>query len=648
MRRLLLTLFAATLLFAATGFWEHVLEIEKRFYAQKAAVERPLSKESNATLAKNMDASNMVDERVAYFNQLVSMLKEKPYEVKSPKNPFFDPAKAKSERARLIARIGVNRELGYEAAVLRDTIALKSLETKEHIYHFFVNLADNWTTMDEKQISTSIDKERKYLDSIPMAEFEKRYERAKSLKDKISLQIVKNYERLKIHRAFFGDFLEYLSSNPSLLHYRSLTAMFKLDEIIEQINSVEIFAKLNTYLRYIHLDMGRIIIFLLIMLLAWGASFAIYYRLYAYLRMQILKKRDRIDEMLLANLDGIRKPIYLLILAFGFELGLEVLLYPQPLAQGAGLFFYALYLAIGAYIVIVVIDSFFFDYLIKHGELKNRQMRQELINLVLSILKITIVTIAIFMLLVKMGVNITGLLASLGIGGLAIALAAQNTLSNFFGLLKIIFDNSFSQGDWIETKDVEGTVVEIGFISTFIRTFDNAMITVPNATLANTPLKNWSKRTVGRRIKMHIGVTYGAKRESLMDAIEQIRSMLEEHPGIATPQKIDTQYIQKRSKKERKLVSMEDKYGVKTTLLVYLDEFADSSVNILIYTFTKTTNWEEWLRIKEDVLLKIWEIVDRNGLEFAFPSESLYFDPENVKKSFSAIKRDEESAAATH
>ena len=640
MKRLLLVCLAASLLFAASGFWERVVEIEKKFYAPKELKQKSGSKEINATAEqKPLDASSMVDERVSQFNQLISILKEKPYDVKNPQNPFFNPFEAKKEHARLTARIGVNKEYGYSGAVVRDRMALKALETKEHIYRFFVRLADEWTSMDDKALKSAIEDEMKYLGSIPMQEFLKAYEESKLLKDAISVQIVQNYIQLKMHAAFYSDFLNYLSSNPSLLHYRSLTAMFKLDEIIDKINGIELFAKLNTYLRYVRLDMGRVLIFFLIMLLAWGASFAIYYRLYAFLKMQILKKRDRVDEMLLANLDGIRKPLYLLVLAFGFELGLEVLLYPKPMAESAGLIFYAIYLGIGAYIIMVVIDSLFFDYLVKHGELKNRQMRQELINLVISILKITVVTIALFMLLVKMGVNITGLLASLGIGGLAIALAAQNTLSNFFGLLKIIFDNSFSQGDWIETKDVEGTVVEIGFISTFIRTFDNALITVPNSTLANTPLKNWSKRTVGRRIKMHLGVTYGSKRENITNALEELKQMLVSHPDIATPQKIDTGLIRKRSRKEKKLISAEDKYGVKTTLLVYLDEFADSSVNILIYAFTKTTNWEEWLAIKQDVLLKIWEIMDRNDLDFAFPSESLYFDPDNVKESFKTIAK---------
>jgi MscS family membrane protein len=296
--------------------------------------------------------------------------------------------------------------------------------------------------------------------------------------------------------------------------------------------------------------------------------------------------------------------------------------------------------------LIVVIDSLFFDYMVKKGELRNKKLRQELVNLILSIIKAIIVIVVISLLLVRMGVNVTGVVASLGIGGLAVALAAQNTLSNFFGLLKIIFDNSFSQGDWIETKEVEGTVVEIGFISTMVRTFDNAMITVPNATLANTPLKNWSKRTVGRRIKMSVGVTYGSPREKVLAAVDEIEKMLVEHPGIATPKKLPGDVLHRRSRREKKLVSLEDKYGIKTTLLVYLDEFGESSVNILVYCFTKTVAWQEWLAIKQDVLIKIWEILDRHGLEFAFPSQSLYFDPDNVEKSARAARRSFEPGAA--
>jgi len=641
---LLLPIFIVTCLFAAGSFWQTFIEIQKELYSHKTVTSKVSEsvKESNVTKSETKietseeDVTKLIDKRVQKFNELIALVKEKPYEVKSRDNPYYNSSVVDSIRAKLKTRIAVNSKYGYKIAVIRDRIALTTLQTKEHIYYFFVNLAENWTELDAKSIESIIKKEIEWLKSLDISSFKKIYQIAKNDKNQISRQIVSNYFELRVQIDFYQDFLDYLLSNPNLLKYRSLTALLNLNSMIDQINSIRAFAKINTTLRYIHLDMGRLVLFILIMLLAWSASYLIYYRIYAFLKKQIIKKEDDVDDLLLANLNGIRRPFLILVIAFGFELGLEVLLYPSALPEKFILFLYALYLSIIVYILLVLVDSIFTEYLFKKDELRNRHLRQELVNLILSIVKITIVIIAGFMLLVRMGVNITGLLASLGIGGLAVALAAQNTLSNFFGLLKIIFDNSFSQGDWIETKDVEGTVVEIGFISTMIRTFDNALITVPNASLANSYIKNWSKRSVGRRIKMHIGVSYSSSRENLMKAIDEIQAMLEAHPRIATPKRVDKKVIV-RSKREKKLVSIEDKYGIKTTLLVYLDEFADSSINILIYTFSKTVVWKEWLEIKQDVMLKIWEILDRNNLEFAFPSQSIYFDPENVEKSFKTI-----------
>ena len=637
-------------LLAASGFWDEVIQTEKRFYASDNATPVPnpvvtpkernatvTAKERNATL-KSPDLSQLADEKIAAFNRLLGAVKERPYEVEAPHNPFYDPLKAEQRKARYKTRIAVNRQYGYDKAVIRDEMALLELESRERIYNFFTRLAQNWTDMSEKDLQKLFHEHAKWLESINIGRFVKAYKEALGKNDKISAQIVENYRKLQTHYRFFDEFLDYLSANPSLLNYRSLLAMMRLDEVINQINGIETFAKLNTHLRHLHTDMGRLLIFLLIMLAAWMAAFALYYKLYAFLKGLIEKEYDESDEMLLSNLDGIRRPFFILVLAYGFRLGTEVLFHPLPLPENLALFFYAVTLGTVTYVVLVILDSIFFDYLVKKGELKNKQLRRELVNLVVSIIKAVIVVVAVSMLLVRMGVNITGVIASLGIGGLAVALAAQNTLSNFFGLLKIIFDKSFSQGDWIETKDAEGTVVEIGFISTMIRTFDNALITVPNATLANTPLKNWSKRSVGRRIKMHIGVTYGAKRTALTAAVKEIEEMLKNHPGIANHQEVDSQsLIERQSKRERKLVSLEDKYGIKTTLLVYLDEFADSSINILIYCFSKSVVWQEWLEVKQDVMLKIWEILERHGLEFAFPSESIYFDPDNMAQSFASL-----------
>jgi len=118
-------------------------------------------------------------------------------------------------------------------------------------------------------------------------------------------------------------------------------------------------------------------------------------------------------------------------------------------------------------------------------------------------------------------------------------------------------------------------------------------------------------------------VKYDSKRQDIKNAIEEIRQMLVEHPEIASK---DTKYehITKRHGKVAKLVSKDDLEGVKRTLLVYLDEFSDSSINILVYCFSKSVMWEDWLRIKQDVMEKIMEIFEKNNLEFAFPSLSIY------------------------
>ncbi|WP_457597443.1 mechanosensitive ion channel family protein [Hydrogenimonas sp.] len=669
----------SSLLLAAATFWQTVMEVEKEFYSQPETAQKGLAAprtESNATLSavsktaepaalkksaavpgaavtkksasnstqpaapkeEDDDLSKLADEKVAKFNLILGLLKERPYEVDDPENPFYNPARAEQLRSKLKTRIAVNKQYGYDLAVERDKIALLELDLREKIYDFFVMLANRWTDMSTEELTKSLHDYRAWLQTIDVGAHTKAYMAAKKRGDKISLQIVRNYDKVRMHYLFFSDFLDYIASNPSMLHYRSILSLFKLDEIIDRINTIELFAKINTELRLVHTDMGRLIIFFFIMFLAWGSAYLLYFKLYNFLRERIEAEYHETDEMMLSNLDGMRRPFFVLVLAFGFRTGLEVLFHPAPLPEKVALFFYAVILGTVAYIVIVVIDSLFFDYMVKKGELKNKQLRQELINLILSIVKAIIVIVAVSMLLVRMGINITGVVASLGIGGLAVALAAQNTLSNFFGLLKIIFDNSFSQGDWIETKDAEGTVVEIGFISTMIRTFDNAMITVPNATLANNPLKNWSKRSVGRRIKVYIGVTYGSPREEVLAAVEEIRQMLLDHPGIATPKKVDeSAIVRRRSRREKKLVSLEDKYGIKTTLLVYLDEFAESSINIMVYCFSKSVVWQEWLEVKQDVLVKIWEILDRHGLEFAFPSESIYFDADNVERSFKPL-----------
>ena len=223
------------------------------------------------------------------------------------------------------------------------------------------------------------------------------------------------------------------------------------------------------------------------------------------------------------------------------------------------------------------------------------------------------------------GANLTAVLSGLGIGGFAVALAAKDSLANFFGTLSILFSNVFSQGDWIEIDGKEGVVIEIGLRVTTLRTFDNALVAIPNAILANKYVKNWDKRTLGRRIKMTLGVKYDSSSDDIKRAVDEIRDMLDKHPDIAT-QNTAFKY---ETKKRSKLISKDDALGVKKTLLVHLDSFSDSSINIMVYCFSKTTKWNEWLEVKEDVMHKMMEILEKNNLEFAFPSISIYNENQN-------------------
>ena len=222
---------------------------------------------------------------------------------------------------------------------------------------------------------------------------------------------------------------------------------------------------------------------------------------------------------------------------------------------------------------------------------------REMASFIIKLLKILIVSLAIIALLQEFGINVTGFLASLGLGGLAFALAAKDTAANIFGGIAILTDNIFKIGEWVKIGNVEGTVEDIGMRTTKIRAFDKRLIIVPNSVIANSSIENFSRRDK-RRVVMRIGLTYNTSIETIKEVIKEIREMLLNHPEIAKEE----------------------------SLLIYFDEFEDSSLSIFCYFFTNTSIWKEYLRIKEDINLKIKEIIEKYPTDFAFPSNSIYFE----------------------
>jgi len=218
-------------------------------------------------------------------------------------------------------------------------------------------------------------------------------------------------------------------------------------------------------------------------------------------------------------------------------------------------------------------------------------------------IKVIIVIVGISVIAKEWNYDLGALLTGLGLGGLALALAAQETIANFFGGLTIMVDKPFLIGDWIQTPDVEGTVEDIGFRSTRIRTFAQALVTVPNSSLAKSNITNWS-RMGKRRITFNLSLTYGTSAAQIETLLARVRDMLENHPGIHPE-----------------------------TIFVFFDSFGQNGPVLFLYFFTKTTKWKEYLEVREDVNLKLMHILDELGLKVAYPSMSVYMEEQPERRA---------------
>lgn len=255
---------------------------------------------------------------------------------------------------------------------------------------------------------------------------------------------------------------------------------------------------------------------------------------------------------------------------------------------------------------IVAIIAWFLTRFVKGVEtafLKIQQESDEQVDITTThalakLVRISIFITATLVMMQTLGFSISGVLAFGGVGGIAVGFAAKDLLANFFGGLMIYMDRPFSVGDWIRSpdKELEGTVEEIGWRQTRIRTFSKRPIYVPNSIFMNIIVENPSRMS-HRRIYETIGIRYDDIKE--MDAIiEDVKAMLKEHDDI----------------------------DQKQTMIVNFNEFSDSSVDFFIYTFAKTTNWIKYHEVKQDVLLKISSIIKSHNSSIAFPTRVLHID----------------------
>jgi MscS family membrane protein len=235
-------------------------------------------------------------------------------------------------------------------------------------------------------------------------------------------------------------------------------------------------------------------------------------------------------------------------------------------------------------------------YMFKAAQKTESTMDDQLVPLVTKFMKIFVVIIGILFVLQNLKFNITALLAGISIGGIAFALAAQDTIKNLFGSLMIFLDKPFQIGDWIISHDVDGTVEEVGFRSTRVRTFQNSLISIPNGKLADMAIDNMGLRRY-RRYKTDLTITYDTPAEKIESFVEGIRALIKTHPH-----------------------TRKDYY------IVQLNSFGSSSLNIMLYVFFSAENWQLELRYRHELIISILRLAEELEVRWAFPTETLFIE----------------------
>ena len=224
----------------------------------------------------------------------------------------------------------------------------------------------------------------------------------------------------------------------------------------------------------------------------------------------------------------------------------------------------------------------------------SQKMDDTVFEFVLKVTRVFIYIVAIFLVLAILEINLTGLIAGLGLGGVIVTLAAQDTAKNLFGGVVIFIDKPFVVGDWIEMDNYEGTIEDITFRTTRIRTFENALVNIPNAIIADASVTNWSKMEK-RRYKTNLCVELDTPLEKLELLKARIEKMLQERGSVYDD-----------------------------SIIVRFDQITDNGINILIYTYTNSVSYASYLKEVEDINMKIMKILREENIELAYDTKTVY------------------------
>jgi len=307
------------------------------------------------------------------------------------------------------------------------------------------------------------------------------------------------------------------------------------------------------------------------------------------------QKRDEYDDI--QDQDNRLRPVGLVIMAAIWWMGIHAIGLPETalLILLVAVKAFASFAAVWAAYRFVDIFS---AWLICKAKVTDNTIDDVLVPLISRILKIFVTAIGIVFIADNLSIDITGLLAGLGLGGLAFALAAKDMVQNLFGSITVLMDRTFTVGDWIVVDGNEGTVERMGFRSTRVRTFYNSLVTIPNSKFITAEVDNMGERSY-RRYKAHFSLTYDTPPDRIEAFCEGVRELVRQHP-----------------------------YMRKDYFHVYLNDLGASSLDVLVYVFWETPDWATELRERHRFLLDALRLAKGLGVEYAFPTQTLYMRQE--------------------
>ncbi|MCA9715665.1 MAG: mechanosensitive ion channel [Myxococcales bacterium] len=345
-------------------------------------------------------------------------------------------------------------------------------------------------------------------------------------------------------------------------------------------------------------ELWRYIVAALTVLLAWGLRRALMNLVLGVLREATTRTRTKIDDKLVEALDP---PLAWFITAFGLYLAALWLNLPDAVFGTVERLYRLAVIAIVGWALLR--STALLAEILKTVTARTKSdLDDHLVPLMSRVGRVVVFILIAVFVAQEFGFNVGGLLAGLGVAGMAFALAAKDTLANWFGAMMIYTDRPFDIGDWIKTSSLEGVVEDIGLRSTRIRTFSKTVVSVPNSNLANDVIENFSRMPI-RRVYFKFGVTYATTPSQMRETIERIKDILREHPDVD-----------------------------QSFWLVKFNEFTDSALSIMLYFFTTTTDWERYLAIREEINLAILERVAEIGVAAAFPSQSIYLEKPDLEE----------------